>query len=321
MRHGVRSSILGAAAWLLLAPSTALGQVQSKVSQFDVERLVPSPMAECSLVVGCGEAGVAGTFRLAAAAFSTGTPLVLRDGDHVGGGGYASPVAFGDVIALRHGVQLLGAWAIRDGLELHGVLPMVVNQAGDDLSHNGIEQPGAWGNGSPVLGVRWTAFSERSGAPLTAALRLDAVLPLGWRPALAGNPGWVLRPRVEVASWSDEAVLAAEVGANLRDRQVQLGVDHLGSEVTWALAVAGRSQPLRAEFAILCNVSSQGFGVEPMVGARLQAGLIELYFMAGMGFGQSAGTPFFRALAGLAWSGASGATGAPIAPPSQAAMP
>jgi len=289
---------------LLLLPSTALGQLVSQVSRHDLERLHPPPMAECSLVVGCGEAGPAGSFRLALDASYETKPLILGDDGRLGGGGFGTGEQAGSVVAGRTAVHLAGAYAVRDGLELHADLPFVVSQGGDDLSLRAIETPGSWGAGSPVLGIRWTAWSQRHGAPLTAALRLDAVAPLGWGQALAGNTGWVYEPRVEVASWSETGVLAAELGANLRDRPVRLGADSFQHEATLGLVAAGRSRPMWAEAAVRGSLSAQGHGLELMLGVRLQAGPIELFVLSSRGIGPASGTPDLRAIVGMAWSSA-----------------
>jgi hypothetical protein len=240
----VKTSVALAAALLLATPLAASAQIQPIVSRFDVERFTPPPMAECSLVVGCGEAGAAGTFRVALAGFLELRPLVLREGSHVTGGGqFGNRELVGDVVRDRSGAALAGAYALRDGLEVHGTWYLVASQAGDDLSAQLIETPGAKGTGSPTVGVRWTTWSQARGAPVTGALRLDLVPPLGWPEALAGNPGWVLQPRFELADWTDTSVMTAELGGDLRSRTVQLGVDRLGNAFTWALAVAGRARP------------------------------------------------------------------------------
>jgi hypothetical protein len=287
----------------LFCPWVAHGAVAAAVSRFDVERLHPPPMAECSLVVGCAESGPAGAFRLSLDGMTSFSPVVLYEAGRIGGGGFGTPIRQGDVIAVRSAVNLLGAYAFTDGLEVHADLSLVVAQSRDDLWYRAVPRPGAWGTGSPVLGVRWTAWSQRRGAPLTAALRLDAVPPLGWRDALAGNSGWLLEPRVEVANWVEGGVVAAEVGLNLRGRTEQVGVERLGNEVTWALVAAGRGRPMRAEAALRGSGSRQGYGVELLLGFRTDAGPVELFALTGRGGGRAVGTPDIRVMLGVASSG------------------
>lgn len=304
-----------AAAAAALLPLAAAAQ-QPILGRFDLGRLRPPAMAECSLVVGCAEVGEAGTFRAALALDAAVQPLVWDRTGRFAGGGFATRDQRASVVQQREEAVALLAWAPWASVELHAAMPVVASQAGDDLSYDGIEPPGRWGTGTPLLGARWTALSQRHGAPLAAALRLDLLPPLGWRQAWAGEPGWRYAPALEVARWSAQSVVAVELGGLVRGRSVRLGAEALGSELSWGVTAAGRGRPMWAEASVRGSVSRVAWGLELALGVRMQAGPVELFLLTGRGAGPAVGTPDLRFLGGVAWSGERGAPGAaPEQPP------
>ena len=290
---------------LALWPAAAPAQLPTLISWFDVEHFHPRPMAECSLAVGCAEAGDRGDWRLAAQVFVNNRPLVIRDGVVVSGGGRGGASNIGDIIGVRSGVQLVAAWAPVNDLELHGDVSFVVYQEANDLRGQGIPMPGSYGNGTPVLGARWTALSQRRGWPLALAVAVDVLPPLGWKEALAGNDQWIFEPRLEVARWGDEAVLAAELGGVVRQHSELVSPARLGSQWTAALLASGRARPLHAEASVRAwwgGGPGIEYGAEVLLGLRYTRWMLEPFVMAGPGVRSSPGTVEVRGLVGVGWS-------------------
>jgi hypothetical protein len=294
---------LSLAAWPLLA-LLALLPVRSgaqTLTNYDVDLFDPSAMAECSLFVGCAEVGAAGDLRVALAGVFATPMLVIRDGPKLGGSGLGSPSSTGDVVGIRATGHLLAAVAVLDGLELHLDAPYVLHQDEGPPPLPGLPALHSHGVEAPRFGARWTAWSQRRGAPVTVALGLDALPPVGDEMALAANTGWVVMPRLEGALWFEGAVLTTQVEALLREDEVQLGIDELGDHLSAAIAIAGRGQELRAEFGLRGTWSRQGAGLEAILGARVEAGPAEFFVLIGPGFGAAAGTPEIRGMLGVAF--------------------
>jgi hypothetical protein len=290
---------------LALWPAAGLAQLQPAITFFDVEHFHPRPMAECSIAVGCAEAGEKGDYRLAAQAFVNSRALVIREGVVVSGGGRGGADNIGDIIGLRSGVQLVAAWAPIDDLELHADVSFVAYQVSSDLRGYGIPVPGSYGVGTPVLGARWTALSQRGGWPIALALALDVMPPLGWQEAMAGNDQWLYEPRLELARWSDEVVVAAELGGVVRQHSELVSPHRLGSQWTAALVASGRSRPLHAEASLRGwwgGGAGIDYGAEVLLALRYTKWKFEPFFMAGPGIRGSPGTVEVRGLVGVGWS-------------------
>jgi hypothetical protein len=280
----------------------------------DLDRFTPPPMAEGAIGAATAEAGAAGSWRVALAAQLLSRPLLLDDAGRLRGGGYGATGNRATLVTSRAEAWLTGAFAPVDGFELHGALPVVLVQDGQNLTGRGFGLVDAGGLGSPRVGARWTILSRQerggwsSGWPLSVAVAADAVLPFGSDGALASDRWAMVAPRLELAVGEQDGVVAMELGARLRSHGVRFqgegpGAVVLRHELEAALVVAGSSDPLRAEFSVRGQLApgSSLASIQTLVGVRLRTGPSEVFLAAGPAFKNLPGTPELRALFGVAW--------------------
>jgi hypothetical protein len=292
------------AALLLLAPALAAAQVGGTLTRFDPERIRPSAFADDGLATGAAEVPPPWSWRVALAAYGESRPLVLDEQDQVRGGGFGTSVNDGDLVGLRGSALVVAGLAFPGRLEVHAGLPTVLAQTYQDRTRVGIPTPASSGLGTAWAGARWTALSQRGGAPLSLALALDVLAPTGSRPALSGNDAWNLAPRLELSGADELSVMALEVGWLHRGQAVTLGREVLRDELNGGVMVAGRGADLRAEFEVRGGYapSAKLGAVEVLVGFRSRHGPVEVFVVAGPGFGTLPGASELRALAGVALS-------------------
>jgi outer membrane protein OmpA-like peptidoglycan-associated protein len=281
----------------LLLASGALAQ-QPTLPRFELERLELNPSGAGSLVVGTGELLRPGSFRLSLAGHYEHDPLVF----------YINGVRQGAVVSDRVMAHVLAAWAPLSWFELGVQLPVVLLQQGDDLRGLGVARPGGLGLSTPSVSARLGLLSQRGDAPLDLALELGLGLPLGSAEVLGLEEQVRLTPRVMVGrsfgllrAGVDASVLVRPTLALNEDANIQ---DEIGSELRLGAVVATTGEGLRGELSVRGGMPFHRgpSALELLAGARLPVGeALEVYALAGPGFGIEPGTPSFRALLGVAY--------------------
>jgi outer membrane protein OmpA-like peptidoglycan-associated protein len=282
----------------LLLASAAMAQ-QPTLPPFELERLELNPSGAGSLVVGTGELLRPGSFRLSLAGHYEHDPLVF----------YINGVRQGSVVENRMMAHVVGAWAPLSWFELGVQVPVVLLQQGDDLTALGVARPGGLGLATPAVSARLGLLSQRGEAPLDLALELGLGLPLGSAGVLGQDEQVRLTPRVMAGrsfgllrAGVDASVLVRPTLALNEDANIQ---DEIGTELRLGGVVATTGEGLRGELSVRGAVpfSRVPSSLELLAGARLPVGeALEVYALAGPGFGTEPGTPTFRALLGVAYS-------------------
>ena len=293
-----------AAAVFLAGP--ALAQTTA-APPFEVETLQLNTSGQHGLIVNTGVILPRGGWRASLTMHLQHDPLVVRvDGQRVG-------AAVGD----RLTAHLVGAWAPLDWLEIGAQLPLVVFQRGDDLSSHGLTTPAVAALGTPWLDVRGVVLKQSKGAPLDLGGRVSLGLPLGSDAALTRDS----TVRAEFSVSAGRTLLpwlraGAEVGFGLRPGTVLSPTptlaDEVGSGFRLSAGVNTVGGKLRGEAALraLLPTSRAPAGGELLLGARYSLlEQLEVYAVAGPGFGLAPGTPAFRVLLGVAYQGGATAAG------------
>ncbi len=279
----------------LATSSTALAQRAA----YDLERLWLDPSARGSLVLGDGRTLPAHGFRLSLAGGFERAPLTASEFGLRGRGLFSPGDHDGDVVHDRWTVHVGGALALTESLELGLRWPVIVSQSSSDPQPS----PRRTLAGTPSAMLRWGFASQERGAPVSAALAGEVAYPI---PAggddVDGDPKVFFVPRLEIGRTSGRLLLAANVGAIVRTAPVKLGDERLHSEITGGIVAATTGRPLRLELSArgAANFDDLGAHGELLGGVRWAIGPTELFALAGPGFGDSPGTPTFRAVVGLA---------------------
>jgi outer membrane protein OmpA-like peptidoglycan-associated protein len=298
---------LALAAFAAAAPALAQGR-----AAYDLERLWLDPSARGSLVLGDGRTLPAHGFRLALAGGFERAPLTASEHGLRGRGLLSTGDHLGDVVHDRWTVHLVGAVALTRRIELGARWPAIVSQD----SSGGLPGPRSTLAGTPSAMLRWGALSQEEGAPVSLALAAEVAYPIPARSEdVDGDPKVFFVPRLEVGRTLGGVLVAANVGANLRTAPVKLGEERLHSELTGGAALASTGAPFRWELSARGAANMDGLGGhgELLGGARYALGPAELFALAGPGFGESPGTPTFRAVVGLALASTPAAKPAPVA--------
>ncbi|WNG24080.1 OmpA family protein [Cystobacter fuscus] len=282
-----------------LIAALASAQPRGLVS-FELERLELNPNGRGSLVMSTGELLPGGAFRLSVAGHYEKNPLVL----------YSDMSPVGAVVGDRATAHLLLAWTPLRWLELGAHLPLVAWQRGDDLSGRGIGTPATTGLGTPSAQVRVGLLAQRREAPLDLALELGVGLPVGSVDTLSRDNAFRLSPKLSLGRRFGGLRAGVEAGVLVRPPQVLIDdgavQDELGNEVRLGAVVATTGKGLRGELNVRGTIplTQQQKSMEVLLGVRMPLGsAAELYALGGPGFGDTTGTPFFRALLGVAFGG------------------
>ncbi len=279
MRH------LGA---LVLTVATAgLAQVPAA----DLEQQWVDPAGRGALFVGNGEVLPAGGFR-------AGVSLFYAHGALRPVGESALPALLTD----RLGFQVFGAVGVLDWLQVAAVVPVVAAQSGAAAL-----QLAPAGLGNPWLHAKVRLLGAQ--APLTLAVDLGVGVPVGTAVA-QGNGGPAFAPRVQAGWRFREWQLATELGLLLRAPVDFGGLGggvgtvvgsqvFLGAAVSSLVATGPRGELSVRAFAPL---SGGRAGVEAQLGVRWLVGPVELFALAGPGFGGEPTTPYVRATLGAAFA-------------------
>jgi outer membrane protein OmpA-like peptidoglycan-associated protein len=292
----MNKTAIGAALLLLgVTVATSAARAQSVAQPtFDIEELTLDPAAVDSLVVVGGRTLPEGGLRLGFALGYERNPLTVTvNGSSVGA--LVSDRVTGDLIA---------AYGITDRLEITADIPGVLYQRGDDLSAYGLSAVEADGLSNPLVGLRYGIVKDSS-FNLAAALTLG--LPFGSTVALGGQgaDGFSVEPQVAATWLGGPMLIAAEVGALLRDTS-PLDVRNIGSELDAAASVEVATWSWRPELIlhfVAPLTQNVPVGGEGLLGVRHDLGTpeVEAFALAGGGVGELPGLPAFRALLGIAW--------------------
>jgi outer membrane protein OmpA-like peptidoglycan-associated protein len=283
----------------------ALVLTQNPVPSFELERLRLNPAAQSTLVIDTADLMGGTQLRVGLTGHYQHDPLVVVDS--------ASKRA-GSVVRSRLGFHLTGAYGITRWLDVGVQVPLVVWQAGDDLSAFRVTPiAGSVALGTPWLNVRGAPLQQSRGAPLDLSIGLGVGLPLGSEAALTRDATVTAAPSLSagrVLAWSDGREFLRVGGgftAMIRPARVltmssQIA-DEVGSYGSIGVGAAWLGLPVKPELSVRLDVpfTRSPVGAELMLGLRSpRVGPVEFYAIGGPGFGQQPGTPSFRVLAGAA---------------------
>jgi outer membrane protein OmpA-like peptidoglycan-associated protein len=293
---------------------------RAQSTSYDLERLSLDPSARGSLVLGSGETLPAGGFRFAVGGGWERAPLVLLDDGALRGRGvFAGGSRRGDVVKDRwmlHGTAAVGLF---DRLELGVRVPYIISQDGKNLTAQGIPKVRSDMLGTVSAMLRLGITRQADGSPVSTAVAFEAAFPRNESSDLDGDPKVFFVPRLEVGHRFDGFLLAGNLGAIIRSDDLKLTVgEKLRHELTGGLVVATTGAPLRVEASLRGAFNADGLGAhgELLGGARYGfARWLEVFALAGPGFGESPGTPTVRAMVGLALQSPEPAARAAEAPP------
>ena len=269
---------------------------------FELERFTFNPGSRETMTMGSGDLLDAKRLKLSLAGHYAHRPLVFtidaRDS--------------GALVASRFTAHLVAAYGIFDWLEVGLQLPVVAFQGGDDLSAQGLAPVASAGLGAPLLQGRMAFLRQDRKQPLDLGLTLGVTLPLGSSGALTKDPGLGLAfiPRLGAGYSFGPVRLGAEVGAAIRGSTVLSPTsaavqDEIGSQFTFGV-VGSTTRELsfiRGEVGLrgLVPFTRSGASAELLFGARagfLEDEQLEVFALGGPGFGQTPGTPAWRAMLG-----------------------
>lgn len=283
-----------------IVASPAFAQA-APVKTFDLEQVTLSPGGQHSLLLSTGDTLAKGDLRLLLAAQYQHDPLVFVRSD----------VRQGAVIGRRLSSHLGVAYGLTDGVELALQLPVILSQAGDDLSSQGIAPVAGTVLGAPVLQSRFVLARQSPSALGDLGLNLGLSLPFGSSSGLAQDPGTGLAFNASAGFGRDFGSLlrvGTEVGAVIRRRDrlsdyTPRIIDQVGSYATLGVTASTLGDGLRGEVtarALVALTQTLSAG-EVLAGARYPLPHnLEVFALAGPGIGQMPGNPSFRAFAGIA---------------------
>ncbi len=292
-----RAALLASA----LVASTALAQT-APVKTFDIEQVALSPGGQHSLLLSTGDTLARGDLRLSLAAQYQRNPLVFMvEGERQGA-----------VIGRRLSTHLGLAYAFTDNVELALQLPVILSQAGDDLSSQGIAPVSGTAMGAPTLQSRFVLARQSPSSLADVGLNLGLALPFGSNTGLSQDPGAGLAFNAGAGFGHDFGSLlrlGVEVGGIVRKRERLSSyspriIDQVGSYLSLGASATTLGDGLRGELSAraLVAVTQTMSAGELLAGARYPlANTVEVYALAGPGFGQMPGNPVFRAFAGVAY--------------------
>ncbi|HYH96591.1 OmpA family protein [Hyalangium sp.] len=281
---------------LMSAPAFAQPEGLPEV---ELERLLLNPSGQGSLLLGTGEQLPSGGYRFSLTGHYQNDPLVLfQDGERVGA-----------VVKHRVTGHLAGAYALSERLELAAQVPVLFMQSGDDLTARGVGTPReGLALGTPYLSLRFGLLSEKGEDPVDLSVGVHAGLPLGSALALARESSLRALPSVMVGKRFGFLRAGLDAGVSLRPRTLfsddENVRDELGDEMHLGGVLATTGEGLRGELDVIASIPFRraGTSVEALAGARMPVSdSLEAYALAGVGFGNTPGTPTFRGLLGVAF--------------------
>ena len=290
----------------------AAGSAQAAAPDFGIERLWLDPAAVNTMVVGTGEIAPEGTARLSLAGHWENSPLVFQEPDYWGNGVAGNQSGgHNNIVGDRATIHIGGAVSLTRNFEASLSIPIIAFQQGTPDKY--VPKLPRAGMGTPALGLRYVlARQADSGVNVAAA---GEVAPgLGADASYGTSKFWSYTPRLEVGHQFSGWVVGGQFGALLRTGQIYLNNSAIGSEMLWGLTAATTNRPLRFEASVRGNLASRSLeqSAEALVGARYQfCSAFEAFALGGPGFFKEPGTPMWRGVLGIAYTGAPAA--APVA--------
>lgn len=278
---------------------------QNPAPAFELERLRLNPGARAGLVVDSADLLEPLDLRVGLTGHYEHDPLIIVNERNQ---------RLASLVRSRVGAHLTGAFGVTRWLEVGVQVPVVLWQAGDDLSAQGITRiSGAVALGTPWLQVRGAPLQQSRGALLDLSVGLGLGLPLGSDVALTKDATLSVLPTVGVGrsfSLGDRpdffrvggslSVLAR--GARTLSPSATVR-DEVGSYFSAGLMISTLGTGLRGELSGRLDVPLTRSPVsgELLLGVRSpRVGPVEFYALGGPGLGNQPGTPLFRVLAGVA---------------------
>lgn len=274
---------------------------QTKVSEFRLERFHFNSGARRGVSAASGDLLDRGQIHLLLAMHYAHNPLVL----------YVDGQRAGSLIGHRLTMHAALGYGITSWFHASLELPVVLFQTGDSLTN--VVRPDSAGLSSPLLHARFGMVSQGKGglflkdAPIDVALGLAVVLPLATGSTLSRELGIV--PQLSVGRDFGTVRVGGEVTAWVRPSNVVLtpsaptvsdSVGHqLGVKLIGVGTVAQKLQlELSGHLGIPLGIGTTPAAFEVLMGVRYPVWLLELFALAGPGFGQLPGTPAVRAMLG-----------------------
>lgn len=295
----------GAALALLLCASVAQAQDEdpnqdpdpelSPLASFNMERLELNPGLG-PMTLGSGELLPQWGLRVSLVGHYQRSPLsVESEGERL------------SLVRDRTTGVLSVAFGVLPWLELDAQMHSVANQQGEDLTSLGLRAPSRSGLGMPWISARLGLLNPGVPEALHFAMELGVGLPVGPEGALVHDPGINTRGRLLLGKRFGIVAPAIEAGVLLRptvDLGTSLGESYrIGGEARFGAGLTvGRE--LRGEVSARGAFSweQSRTSVEVMGGLRFSPiPVLEVFALAGTGFGEEPGRPRFRALAGMAF--------------------
>ncbi|QSQ16003.1 OmpA family protein [Myxococcus landrumensis] len=218
------------------------------------------------------------------------------------------------IVDSQFSLDLMGAVALFERLELGVSLPVSTtsSQPAGAIAPSLVDGAASTGIGDLRLVPKVLLLSTEGGVHL--AFVAPVTLPTAGASGFLGTKGPTFQPRL-VAEWAGESLrLLANVGVNLRGEQ-QLRNLRVGNEFSYA---AGAEVPLTRALTVAATVSgalglkeanSEERPLEALGAVKYRfTDELSAHLGAGPGLTRGYGTPGFRLLGGLAWTGSSPAS-------------
>ena len=300
LRSGERAGVRGVLLTLLVATS-AFAQQAAPLPSFSLSRFTLNDGGRGGLSAASGDTLPFHRFRATLGFHYENNPLVY----------YRDTTRVGALVAHRAQLHLGLGFGITSWLQATAELPIVVAQTGDDLSQSaGTTAPDGAGLGSTRLAVRVGFLGQgpgglKSNAPLDLALQLGLSLPFGVGNALNIESGWNFVPQLSAGADVGPVRLGGELSVMIRPATALTSNtlrDTVGSQFGLRALVSSTGDGARFEGSFHSLIPLEGEappGFELLGGVRVPIGPLELFALAGPGFGSLPGTPTVRVFAGL----------------------
>ena len=220
----------------------------------------------------------------------------------------------GALVGNRLNLHLGVGYGITSWLTVTLEVPLVLYQGGDDLAQIArVVSPDSAGLASPRLSLRLGILSQRKGglladAPVDLAFQLGTAFPFGVGNALAVESGWNVFPQLSAGRDFGPVRFGGELVGLIRPSAVNLSSsasmrDQVGSQLGLRAVLSSTGDGPRFEGSFHTLLPLGGgetpAGFELLGGVRVPVGPVELFLLAGPGFGSLPGTPTVRVLGGV----------------------
>jgi len=282
---------------LLFGPAAARAQ-ETRLPQFNLQRLKLDPAALGSLMVGTGRTLPQGMLRMSVQGHYENLPFLFQTRWEPGSGA--------GLVENRFTLDVTAAYGVTSWLQVAAEVPYIVSQGGKQFLD--VAPPSGKGLGTPWLGLRTALVRQDFG--LQVAADVTAALPVGSKELLARDE-YAIHPRLQLGFLAEGWQVGGEAGVLLREQQQLTALsreakDVIGSEVRLGATVTSRAgESTRGEVSVLAGLPLDGghVGAELLIAIRKHAlSWLDLYVMGGPGVGAGLDTPTIRFVAGASFS-------------------